>query len=273
MISYIFKNKTKNILAIVFTILYILSQNYIYQIYTYISRQEFPLRTVVGMLPYILILVYMFTLKREYKFKNWLCPLAFVVLTAFSVYSMIGTLILNIEYFKALGLISILIFVPNIAVIVAYVLGFFGTIKNFKNVIFLRVAMIINMITLVIAQVVDLFLAGGFAYFESIPQEQLGNVYLLMFKAIIKLLIMLLFYFGILNLTLNKKGEYIDITPYVQERKAKKEAKREAKLKAQQEQEDLDMPAPEVPEGCWRCMACGKILNDNTDRCECGYKK
>ncbi len=51
---------------------------------------------------------------------------------------------------------------------------------------------------------------------------------------------------------------------------AKRAARLEAKL---QEEAKFNAPVPEIPDGSWRCMACGKILPDSIDRCECGYKK
>ena len=95
-----------------------------------------------------------------------------------------------------------------------------------------------------------------------------------MAETIIRRLIFILFFVGILLLTLNKKSENIDITPYVEERKARKEAKGAARLQEKREEEERHTaPIPEIPGGCWRCMACGNILTNEIDRCECGYKR
>ncbi len=278
MISYIFKNKTKNILAIVFTVLYVLNTNLMYWLYSSINFGEFLLlsEVVLKLLPYIFIIVYLCTLKRQYRFKEWLFPAAFAIFVVVDVHTIIVSIITNIEYINSVeGFIWLTSSVAyDMVLLAAYILCLLGSIKNFKNVILLRVGLIILMISIVINQAFQ-FLLSNMGY-------DLHNAFLnylnLLIPSIAEVLydafILLLFYFGLLNLTFNKKSEYIDITPYVEERKAKKEAKRAAKLEAKQQEEAyLNEPTPEIPDGSWRCMACGKILPDSIDRCECGYKK
>lgn len=278
MISYIFKNKTKNILAIFFTTLYVFNTNLIYWLYNYINFGEFLslAEVIFKLLPYIFIIVYLCTLKKQYKFKNWMFPAAFAIFAVLDVYTIIDSIITNIEYSNSVeGLIWLISSVAyDMVLLAAYILCLLGSIKNFKNVILLRVGLIILMISIVINQ--------AFQFLLSSAGYDLGNAFMnylnLLIPSMAKVLydafVLLLFYFGILNLTLNKKSEDIDITPYIEERKAKKQAKKEAKLKQKEAEEAEDnAPAPEIPEGSWRCMACGKILTDDIDRCECGYKK
>jgi hypothetical protein len=118
--------------------------------------------------------------------------------------------------------------------------------------------------------IIDFIFVGGFEYFKILPQEYIPQVIVSTLKTMLNNLLYIMYYISFLLLTFNKKGEYIDITPFVDARKAKKEAKRAAK---QQEEAYLNEPTPEIPDGSWRCMACGKILPDSIDRCECGYKK
>lgn len=278
MISYIFKNKTKNILAIVFTVLYVFNTNLIYWLYEYINFGEILslVEVVFKLLPYIFIIVYLCTLKRQYRFKEWLFPAAFAIFALSDVHTIIVSIITNIEYINSvegfIWLISIVAY--DTVLLVPYILCLLGSIKNFKNVILLRVGLIILMVSIVINQAFQ-FLLSSAGY--DLQNAFLNYLHLLipsMAEALYDAFILLLFYFGILNLTLNKKSEYIDITPYAKERKTKKEAKRIARLEAKQQAEaEFDAPAPEIPDGSWRCMACGKILPDSVDRCECGYKK
>ena len=115
---------------------------------------------------------------------------------------------------------------------------------------------------------------GGMEYFKNIDDAHKTYVYNSMLQLGIEWVFSLLFFVGIILLTTNKKSEDIDITPYVEDRKAKKQAKKEAKLQQKEAEEaEYNAPLPEIPEGSWRCMACGKILTDDIDRCECGYKK
>ena len=79
----------------------------------------------------------------------------------------------------------------------------------------------------------------------------------------------LLFYISLLVLTITKESENIDIKPFIEARKLKKQLKKEAKLKQiTDETEHIT-----VEDGFWRCMGCGEILPDNINKCECGYKR
>lgn len=279
MISYIFKNKTKNALMIIFTALYVLRSDFLSGfLYSVIRQIPISFYEIASVVAFALVLTYMFTLKRQYRFKKWLFPASFAVLTVLSVYELVSDIFYTLTTYDYLVLIEILIYASYIFAIIAYVFCFIGSIKNFKNVIFLKVGAIIKIVgtilTTVVALIVEFIALGGMHYFESIDETHASYVYSSMFQVVLKWLMSLLFFVGILLLTSNKKSEGIDITPYVEERKAKKEAKRAARLEAKQREEsELNAPVPEISDGSWRCMACGKILSDSIDRCECGYKK
>ena len=275
MISYIFKNKTKNILMIIFTCLHILNTNIPYELYfCIIHGSVISIDTLLSFLAYILILVYMFTLKMKYRFKEWLVPTAFAILCGLVIYDIIFDIIDSLTQYGNLDSTKILSIAINAVSATLLALCFCGSIKNFKNAIFLKIGSLATMIYTVVMTITEFILVGGTEYFANIPTEYLASVYISFGKAMIKIVMILLFYFGLFNLTLNKKSEYIDITPFVDARKAKKLAKRNARLEAKQQEEAcLNEPTPEIPDGSWRCMACGKILPDSIDRCECGYKK
>lgn len=279
MISYIFKNKTKNILMIIFAVFSILCSDLLREIYISITIGVLPSGCIVFQtLPYVLILLYLLTLRREYRFKTWLFPCAFAIWISYYAYQLFVDVFYissDYGYFIVTDIISYISFA---FAIVASVFCFLGCIYNFKNVKFLKIGAIIkisaNILITVWAVIIDYYMLDGKRYFENIFFEYLDQLYNSMFSTFINLLSPILFFVGILLLTLNKKSEYIDITPYVEARKAKKEAKHAAKLEAkQQEEARLNEPAPEIPEGSWRCMACGEILPDSIERCECGYKR
>lgn len=272
MISYIFKNKTKNILAIVFTALCMISPLGLLMN----SLIYFPTISVYLLLifvAYLLILIYLLTLKHEYKLKNLLFPLSFAIKLIYAAYLTIDILDILVQDTRHLPLIVSVI--SNAIFVAGGVLCCIGSAFNFKRVTVLRVGIIIYIIVIaVITPIVELVFAGGFEYFKILPQEQITYFIVSVIKASIDDLIQLMFYISLLLLTLNKKSEDIDITPYVEARKAKKAAKRAARLEAKlQEEAKFNAPVPEIPDGSWRCMACGKILPDSIDRCECGYKK
>ncbi len=279
MISYIFKNKTKNILMIVFTVLYIISSDLFAGFYYSVIRQiPISFYEILGVVAFALILGYMFTLKRQYRFKEWLFPAAFAILMALSLYELFTTIVYALSTYGYLVLIEVLSCVSFAFGIIAYVFCFIGAVKNFKNIVFLKIGAIIKIVgtvlPTVIAVIIEFIALGGIDYFKNIDEAYKTYVYNSMFQIAVEWAFSLLFFVGILLLATNKKSEYIDITPYVEARKAKKEAKHAAKLEAkQQEEARLNEPAPEIPEGSWRCMACGEILPDSIERCECGYKR
>lgn len=203
MTSYIFKNKTKNILAIVFTILSILNSNLVYNIYNYFIHKTFPFNAILGLVPYIFVLVYLFTLKKEYQFKEYLFPAAFLIFIVRNIYSTIISLITNINMLDSLEMVLWYVYAVlfGLIAITGYVLSMLGAINNFKNVQFLRIGMIVLMAVMFLMPIVEFFLVGGFDYFANVPSDYLTVSF---FRGIIRIILNILFFFGIFNLTLNK---------------------------------------------------------------------
>jgi hypothetical protein len=157
----------------------------------------------LGLLPYIFILVYLFTLKKEYKFKEYLFPAAFLIFIGRNVYSFVISLITNVQMLDSSKMVLWYIWTVlyGLIAIAAYGLSLLGTINNFKNVRFLRIGMIVLIIVMLLVQVVEFFFVGGFDYFSNVPVAYLT---VSMIKGVIKVIVNVLFYFGIFNLTLNK---------------------------------------------------------------------
>ncbi len=279
MIRYIFKDKRKNILMIVLAILNVIFSNFFTEIYSCITVGVLPAGyEIFPIIPYVLILIYLLTLKNKYKFKTWLFPAAFAFWAGYNGYSLVNDIFLTLSIYEHFVFIEILSYISYLLAIVAYVFCIFGSIYNFKNVKLLKIGAIIKIagyvIITIITSTIEYIALGGKEYFENIPKEYLNQVYSSMCYAVIEWLVSTMFFVGILLLTLNKKSEDIDITPFVEQQRNKKEAKKAAKLQQKEAEEArFNEPLPETPEGSWRCRACGKILPDSKDRCECGYKK
>ena len=77
-------------------------------------------------------------------------------------------------------------------------------------------------------------------------------------------------YITILLLTLTKKCDDVDISPFIESRKTKKELKKAEKLNEHADEQHLTST---IPDGYWRCLGCGEILPDDINECECGYRK
>lgn len=267
MISYIFQNKTKNILAIVFTVGYIFGGRLLYNIYTAaMVGGLFALRHFVTLLSYLLILLYLCTLTRRYPLKNWLFPAAFAIQICSNVYA----IIISYETVQSLQEIVWVFCVTalNSLALLARIFCFIGSIRNFKQVVFLHIGILMLGIQVLLSVPLELMMAGGVSYVSNSFFEYLSLFDIL--GQLQKTIALLLFYFGIFFLTLNKKGPDIDITPYIEARKAKKAAKQAAKLR---EEIKREAPPPIVPNGHWRCMGCGEILSNEINECTCGYKK
>jgi len=146
--------------------------------------------------------------------------------------------------------------------ITGYAFCFAGTLSNFKRIFFLRIGLPICIITIFIQ---------GISYHYLI--DWIGNTFYSTISYLnesFRASILLLFYISIFILTLTKKSEYIDITPFVEERKIKKANKKAKKLEREKPEEFLP---PNVPDGYWHCMGCGEILPDDKNECNCGYKR
>ncbi len=262
MISYIFKDKTKNIMAIIFTAMCVASS--IVGILGSLHDFYNVLLGSIATLPNIMILAYFVTLKKVYKFKEIIFPLAFAVKILYACFtivpSILGVLKIADGWYSLILMLRVNFY--NIILIAAYVFCLMGSLFNFKNVRFLKWGAVILMIWPVVFLIEEFVAVGGFAYWKSIEQEYLIGTIILHIKGVVKIIINMLFGFGIFNLTLNSKSENIDISPFNAKRKPKE-------YQNQFESDDL----PEIPDGSWRCMACGAILPDTQDRCECGYKK
>lgn len=210
MISYIFKNKTKNILAIVFTVLYIaISIGDI--LYETVINYEFPVWNLLYLLPYALILVYLLTLKEEYKFKELLFPLAFGLRIVLSIYTATMSTINFLKIMTNFEGIATLLFtvLSNLIVISAYILCFIGTLSNFKKAKLLKIGIIILTIMTALNILLN-FIYMGSLLWSDIEQNYLLPIIKSYIRNIIKAAFLLLFYWGIFNLTLNKKSENTD---------------------------------------------------------------
>ncbi len=263
MISYIFKNKIKNIFVTIVTaicILIQLNELHSYSIF-YPDLKSIAIK-FISLFPYLLIFIYMITLKREYAIKKWLFPISFAIFSLLTVYAIIGCFK---DYTNSLeGLLTILVVVNlDIVLLASYILSLIGSISNFKRVNLLRIGITICIVFMLCSRIWYYYSTYLYAYYHWIsPTIMLGEI--------LRDLVSLLFYISILCLTLTKKSENIDITPFIEKRKAKKEFIKSKKLENQQPEE---VSQPVVPDGYWRCMGCGKILPNSETVCECGYKK
>ena len=70
MTSYIFKSKAKNITATVFTAIYLMSRLYD-AVTDAFQNQKMSFLSLMSFAPYILVLIYLLALEKEYKIKEF----------------------------------------------------------------------------------------------------------------------------------------------------------------------------------------------------------
>lgn len=259
MISYIFKSKAKNILVAILSAVFIcLECNELRKYVLVASWRGFALKTV-DLIPYLLIFLYMVTMKYEYKIKQWLFPIAFAVLaltTVFSIRDIFNSDTFNLTNHFIAGLIG---YSRKLVIIVGYILAFLGSLSNFKRINFLRLGLCLQILAAIILAV---------SYYNHLYLS--GNILFYNLNAKIEVIMPTFIHISILILTFTKKSKNIDITSFVEKRKMKREDKKAEKLTRQNQEETSPTV---VPDGSWRCMGCGEILSDETSVCNCGYKR
>lgn len=260
MISYIFKSKFKNILVTVLSVILILIGINDIDTCMMFENLSDAVKEFIRLIAYVLIFIYMITLKRKYKIKKWLFPIAFAVLGIATLFEIFECFTYTFLYYIELYAIFLKAFVL-LLMFVGCVFCFIGTLSNFNKLKFLRLGLLFCIISVFIVNICLPFV------FE-ISTNVLFS-YLSFFENSIDSGLLLLFYISLFLLTLTRKSENIDITPFVEQRKAKKAAKKTEMLEQKVEEEILT----DIPENSWRCMGCGEILPDSISECECGYKR
>ena len=202
----LFANKRKNTLAICFTSIYtlclILTINFNKSLFLLNFRHALNslILALIPLVTPVLVLVFLLTLKKEYRFKKWLFPIAF----GMKFISNSISLILGIGSLRYLLTNPLQITMYSISVLMAVAFGlmFVGTLFNFKYVKLLKIGAIAFVVLSLIFNVIEFISIGGFAYFQNVPQ----TVTPINFVVLIKLIAQSLFYIGIFMLTLENKN-------------------------------------------------------------------
>lgn len=206
MTSYLFKNKTKNILVMVFTALCMLDP--ICDAVKLIIQKDImsTLAKILSLCPFVLILIYVLTLKKEYRFKPNLFPFSFLYLILKCAYAIFICFYALTDplYRSAAGFAYILgASAFDIALLVCFVLCFIGSRSNFKRVIFFKLGTLLLGIVYILLPIVAFISVGGFDYINSVPDGYQAVSYFELTKCIISIL----FSFSLFALTLNKNNE------------------------------------------------------------------
>lgn len=199
MTSYIFKSKAKNITATVFTAIYLMSRLYD-AVTDAFQNQRMSFLSLMSFAPYILVLIYLLALEKEYKIKEFMFPVAFLCSAALSVYTI--AIVLRDSLYSADAVIYALkLLTFDIIMLAAFVLCVIGSADNFKTVVCFKIGTLALAITAFILPIASFIAVGGFEYIASVPEGYPAISYTVLLECVLSVL----YYFGLFNLTLNKK--------------------------------------------------------------------
>ena len=198
----LFKSKPKNIILISFTALYtllhILNMALVPEIIWFDaqpSNLNLAFRYFVPAITPILILLYMLFLKKEFKFKGYILPVAFAVkIIGAGIYCYDSVLYPRFTLGVILGIVC------SFLILVATVFMFIGTLANFKYITFLKYGSISYAALLIIALIVDSIVFKAISIsFDFLGLTDIG------LPVFVETLIATLPYIAIFILTLKKK--------------------------------------------------------------------
>ena len=197
----IFTSKPKNIIFTIIAALTTLAHfSQFSEVFMWRGFSVFSARCFVEMLPFALILIYMLCIKREYAAKRFIFPIAFAILSLYSIYSI--RLCFDSYTFTSLNGMTLLFWSLNIrlTMVLGSVFCFIGSLNGFRKVRLLRCGVILcAAIT---------FILGAFYHeitFWIVQDAYYGpSVY---FDELSKGITTLLFYISIFILTLYKKDK------------------------------------------------------------------
>lgn len=204
----VFSNKKKNILAICFSVLYIVTlilkidfRVSLFQNLRYTINSLFVYLTPMIVPAFILTLI--FTYEKDYKFKTWLLPIAFCVNLILSVLTQISNIPSMQLIVNLYGLKYIPSFLCSFSMCVAIVLMFLGTLFNLRYIKLLKYGALAYAILCLCSTIIEFLNVGGIAYIQSVPAEYSAiNI-----VALGQLVSCALFYVGIFILTTNKENK------------------------------------------------------------------
>ena len=203
----LFKSKPKNIIAICFTAVYILTLILSIELlkFTFATNLRYAINSlVINLLPLItpsLVLIYLLSLNKEYKLKKWLFPIAFGVKALSSFVSLCFS-------FSSISLIAlsplyVVLQICSCLSLIAFIFMFIGTLSDFKYVNLLKYGALCSALLFFIMPIIEFIAVGGFAYLQSVPSGYSAiNI-----SVLIEVTANILFYIGIFLLTTNKNTD------------------------------------------------------------------
>lgn len=174
----LFQNKAKNIVAVSFAALLITVSiwEFDFSIFPHAAAEggwRYMLNTLlVPLIKWVApvsVIIYIFTMNKDYRLKRWLLPLAFgihwcthLVLLMVSFSSIIP----HFESFVTASFYNVSLLLTTGAAFIANTLIFIGFLLN-GNPIWVRVGSLLYVVPMVVLYTVEFFAAGGLAYYQA----------------------------------------------------------------------------------------------------------
>ncbi len=201
--TLLLQNKKKNIIAIIFTCLYIINiaeEPMVWQMHdiNYILIFTLPLFSA------FIVLVFLFLKNTEYLLKKWLLSFAFageLIRRLFSIFLSISSMDVQLKY----NPLYPIIFVFSCLMVILIAIMFIGTLFDFKYIKLLKYGTLCYVILSVCLLIFNLVNVGGTAYHQIDSNGTLAiNI-----SYVIASLVEVLYYTGILIITTNKANKSI----------------------------------------------------------------
>jgi hypothetical protein len=152
------------------------------------------------LLPAFLILYYLSSENKPFKFKKYIFPLSFGIIVCRNLY-IFAVSITGTPKYILFENGTIILFAFSLLLLLFNILCFIGTLFEFRFLIFLKIGCIGYILTILIMQIYEFFLLGGMEYINSIPKETLP----ISISALVKTASIILFYIAIFVYSIGKK--------------------------------------------------------------------
>lgn len=205
----LFQNKTKSIVAVSFAALITVVSvlDFDFSMFAHAAAQSgwrYMLNTLlVPLITWVApvsVIVYFFTMNKDYRLKRWLLPLAFgihwcthLVLLMVSFSSIIP----HFESFVTASFYNVSLLLTTGAAFIANTLIFIGFLLN-GNPIWVRVGSLLYVVPMVVLYVVE-FAGHGFAYYQAYWETMSASF----IQSLISFVSSVLFYIGLFILSTN----------------------------------------------------------------------
>ena len=207
----LFQNKTKHIVAVSFAALLIAVSiwEFDFSIFSYAAEEgswRYMLNTLfVPLIKWVApvsVIVYFFTMNKDYRLKRWLLPLAFgihwcthqvLLMVSFS------SIIPHFESFVTASFYNVSLLLTTGAAFIANTLIFIGFLLN-DNPIWVRVGSLLYVVPMIFSYIVGFVNAGGLSYYQAYWETMSASF----IQSLVSFVSSLLFYIGLFILSTNK---------------------------------------------------------------------